>query len=311
MCYLKYSQLIISSFYTKYIPTLLISICLWGCNNKPDRSPFSTDQVPNETPIPFKPDLTPSDKLIHKGTFSPDLQSYYYTLSDKGYQQFDTYVITRSGEQWTEPKPAFFNSEFSDHGMSFSPDGKTLFFSSTRPSNLEDVTDTWHIWKSEKVEGKWEDPTFVDIPNMSNKLVSHPTVSQSGSLYFHSSNPDYSEMDLYQSQLINGKYSPAKKVLIEWDQSLGKCTPHVSPDESYLLFAAIGDQLDLYVSFNDGKGNWTQTKKLSKTINQSGQGNPYVTPDHKYLFFTAVSNDQKWQVNWINITDELKPSQAQ
>ena len=40
---------------------------------------------------------------------------------------------------WSSPKEAFFNSDYSEHGMSFSPDGNTMYFSSTRPTNIDSV----------------------------------------------------------------------------------------------------------------------------------------------------------------------------
>lgn len=215
-------------------------------------------------------------------------------------------MIRKSNDQWSDPEMAFFNSEYSDHGMSFSPDGSTMYFSSTRPTNREDVLTTWHIWKSEQVNGNWTEPEFVDIPNLKDQLVSHPTISNQGALYFHASNLDYSQMDLYRSQLIDGQFGPAALVGTGLDAPAGKCTPHVSADESYLIYATIGNELELYVSFNGGDGNWTGTKRLNDLINNSGQGNPYVTPDDQFLFFTTSDQmGQNWQVKWVDIKNEL------
>lgn len=287
--------------------TLLAFACFLSCNSKiNDQNQLLTDQIPTNTPIPFKSELIPSDQLIHKGTLNPNLTEYYFTLSDKNFNQFDVYWIRQSDGKWTEPSPAFFNSNYSEHGMSFSPDGNSIYFSSTRPVEIDGIADTWHIWKSEKVDRKWGEATFVDIPNLRNKLVSHPTASNEGTLYFHSSNLDYSEMDLYQSQFNDGKYEPAELVAINVVSSMGKCTPHIAADESYLLFAGIGNELDLYVSFNEGENKWTHGKKLNDHINHMGQGNPYVTPDHNFLFFTTGNPTGKdWQVKWVNVAELL------
>ncbi|MEM6736224.1 MAG: hypothetical protein AAF620_09165 [Bacteroidota bacterium] len=268
---------------------------------------FSTDHIPRSTPIEFKNDMVPNDKLIHKGIFSPDLRAYYYTLSDKNFENFDVYVINKQDGNWSVPEKAFFNSSYNEHGMSFSPNGNSIYFSSTRPVNMDSIPKTWHIWKSENVGGEWTEPVFIDIPNLRDKLLSHPTFTNSGNLYFHSSNLDYSHMDIYQAQRVNNKYQMAEKVSIYPDPNSGRCTPYVAPDEEYLIFASIGNQLDLYISFNDGKGNWTRTKKLDPKINSLGQGNPYITPDQKFLFFTTGGYQEKdWKVKWVNIESELK-----
>ena len=192
---------------------------------------FLTEEIPNNKPIEFKQHLIPENKLIHKGIFSPDLQEYYYTISDKNFEKFEIFVIEKKHKNWSAPKKAFFNSKYNEHGMSFSPNGNTLYFSSTRPINIDGIVQTWHIWKSDKINGKWTEPVFVDIPNLRDKLVSHPTITNSETLYFHTSNLDYSEMDIYHSKKVHGTFENAEKTTILMNSKVGKCTPYVSSKE--------------------------------------------------------------------------------
>ena len=286
---------------------LIFTFSFLSCKNQTENTKiqFLTEITPNDIPIEFKQDLIPKNKLIHKGMFSPDLQEYYYTISDKNFEKFDVFVIEKNNNNWSSPKKAFFNSKHNEHGMNFSPNGNTLYFSSTRPVNIDGVVQTWHIWKSDKVNGKWTEPVFVNIPNLRDKLVSHPTITNSGTLYFHTSNLDYSEMDIYYSKSVNGKFLDAERIEIK--SKFGKCTPYISPEEDYLIFASIGNELDLMISYNDGKGKWIDTKKLNDKINNKGQGNPYVTPDNKFLFYTTGEYLEKnWKVKWVNIESEIK-----
>ncbi|WP_298517348.1 hypothetical protein [uncultured Kordia sp.] len=275
---------------------------------KNEKAKFLVEEIPAETPIVFKEDLTPKDKLIHKGIFSPDYTHYYYTISSKDFKQFDIFYIKKENGSWSLPQKAFFNSNYNDHGMSFSPDGNTIYFSSTRPTNIENVTDTWHLWKSEKINGEWKNPAYIDIPNLRDKVVSHPIQTNTGTLYFHASNLDYSEMDIYHSKRNNsGTYGPAERVLISTKTTIEKTTPYVSPNEEYMIFAAINDPLELMITFNNGAGKWTQTRKLNSVINQLGQGNPFVTSDSKYLFYTTGDHQgENWKIKWVNIESEIK-----
>ncbi|MGB2274131.1 MAG: hypothetical protein ACPH2K_07115 [Flavicella sp.] len=237
------------------------------------------------------------DMIVHKGVFSQDTKVYYYTVSKSDYTDFDVYQIEYVSGNWSRPRKAFFNSDFDDHGMSFSPDGNTVYFSSTRPTGLSGMPLTWHLWKSVKKEGVWLVPEFVDIPNLKRKLLSHPVVVNSGKLYFHVANLDYSNMDLYHSSFVKGKYQPAVKCEIPMDKVQSKCTVYVSPDEEYLLFATVGFNLDLYISYNNGFGSWNQPIRLNPSINTNGRGNPVVTPDGKFLLFTQQrSSDSPWKV---------------
>lgn len=284
---------------------LILTMFFLGCKNEKAKLEFLTEKIPNEIPIVFRKEVIPDNGIIHKGIFSPDLKEYYYTISDKNFENFNVFKIEKTNDIWSEPKEAFFNSDYNDHGMSVSPNGKTLYFSSTRPVSIDGIPETWHIWKSDKINGKWNKPVFIDIPNFRNKLVSHPTVTNSGTLYFHKSNLDYSEMDIYYSEHVNGKFMDAKRV--ELNSKLRKCTPYISPEEDYLIYASIGNELDLMISYNDGNGKWINTKKLNDKINIEGQGNPYVTPDNKFLFFTTGEHmEKKWKVKWVNIESEIK-----
>lgn len=294
---------------------LLIITTALSCKNsnsiKNHKVRFLVDQIPDTTtPIVFKQDLVPNDKIIHRGVFSPNFEEYYYTISDKNFKQFTIYSIQKINGKWAIPKKAFFNSDYNDHGMSFSSDGKSLYFSSTRPVNIEGVASTWHIWKSEKKNNVWSTPEYVDIPNLRDKLTSHPSITDSGVLYFHVSNSDYSEMDIYLSKAVNGKFQNAQKLIVPQYAKVGKCTPYISPKEDYIIFASIGNQLDLIISFMDKNGKWTHTKKLSEKINNLGQGNPYITPDNKFLFYATGDHIEKnWSVKWVNIASELKKNQ--
>jgi len=293
----------------KVLSLLLLATAFLSCKKEVDKNKlrFLVNEIPNYIPLDFKKDLIPDDMLIHKGLFSPNLEEYYYTLSDKNFEQFDIYVTKKHNGNWSEPSKAFFNSNYNDHGMSFSPDGNSIYFSSTRPIAIPGISSTWHIWKSDKVNGTWNEPVFIDIPNLRDKLISHPTIGNSGTLYFHSSNLDYSEMDIYHSKPINGKFRDAEKSAIAFNEENGKCTPYVSPEEDYIIFASIKNQLELNISFSDGKGGWINTKKLNNKINKIGQGNPYVTPDNQFLFFTTGEHLKgKWKIKWVNIESELK-----
>ena len=113
--------------------------------------------TPGEDPIPFEESIIPSGKLIHSGILSPDLQQYYFTLSDKDSQHFDVMVCERKKLGWSEPTQAFFNTEYNEHGTAFSPDGSYIYFSSTRPVGIAEIANTWRIWRSKKFDEKWCD----------------------------------------------------------------------------------------------------------------------------------------------------------
>lgn len=260
---------------------------------------FLTEHLPGDQPLPFNSSLVPEHSIIHRGVFSNDLEQYYMAISDTAYSNFTVLVSNRQYGEWAEPSAAFFNSEYSEHGMSFSPNGETLLFSSTRPVRQEGIPDTWHLWMSKKTNGQWTEPSFIDVPNLRNKLLSHPSLAPDGTLYFHASELDYSNMGLYYAEWKDGQYQPAQKIEFTTLKEMALCTPYLSANGDYLIFATVGTSLDLYSSKSTGLNQWSAPVKLSSAINQNGQGNPYLIPDMKQLFF--ASDDSKyWNVKWVS-----------
>ncbi|MDH7445743.1 hypothetical protein [Aquimarina sp. 2201CG14-23] len=290
-------------YFLLYISVVLITLSCKTKNNRleyVDR--FLTHEIPVNEPMEFKSDLIPKDFLVHRGVFSNDFEEYYYTISDTSFSSFDVKYIKKHNGKWSAPEDAFFNSEFNEHGMSFSPNGNILVFSSTRPVDSNHVSNTWHIWKSEKINGTWSTPEYVDIPNLRDKLVSHPSLTKDGTIYFHSSDIDYTNMEIYYSNQIQGKYQQAKKVNFSGVDTNEYCTPYISSNEDYLIFASINEYLDLHISYRTSADNWSSPIKLPSFINVKGKGNPYITPDEAFLFYCEEneSSGTGWKINWVS-----------
>jgi len=249
---------------------------------------FSADRPIVTSPVAFLPDLVPENKLLHRGVFSPDMRKYFYTLSDRQFSHFDVYMVDIVEGIRSAPREAFFNTGYNEHGMAFSPDGTSLYFSSTRPVEQPGTAATWHIWRTVRCNGVWSEPVFVDIPNLRDKLVSHPSVTSDGTLYYHSAGLDYRDMCIYCSDQSGGTFSAGIKLPPSINHpGRIQCTPHVSPDGSYLLFEMVPD---ICFSTKTGSGVWSPAKPLCAEINVNGRGNPYVTPDERHLFFVSAEN---------------------
>ena len=266
------------------------------------------ESPPINAPVLFKSELIPGGQLAHAGVFTPGMNEYYYTLSNASFSQFTVMYTRRSGDQWTTPKEAFFNSAYFEHGVHFTEDGQWVYFSSTRPITKEGNSSNWHIWRSKKIQNGWSEAQWINIPGMDGKSASHPSLTRSGRMYFHSYDPDFSNMALFVTESINGVFQKAKKIVFAEGENHNTLTPFVAPDESYLLFEKkFDDFLELYISYLDN-GDWQLPTRLSGNINTKNLGNPYITPDGQYLFYASgqwkqdtAPND--WDIKWVSTKD--------
>ena len=290
---------------------LLLLVVIIGCDTKLkmnfEQELYLDESAPKDTPKLFKPELIPEKQLAHAGVFTPDMKEYYYTLSNASFSQFTVMYIRKLGDQWSAPKEAFFNSSYLEHGVHFTKDGQWVYFSSTRPVEKEGNSNNWHIWRSKKMQNGWSEAEWINIPGLEGKSSSHPSLTQTGRLYFPSYNPDFSDMALFVTEPIEGVFQQARKVILPEGVNQNTSTPYVAQDESYLLFEKmVDDFLEIYISYRDNDG-WQLPKRLSDNINTKNLGNPYVTPDGQYLFYASgrwkhtPPND--WVIKWVSTKD--------
>lgn len=111
----------------------------------------------------------------------------------------------------------------------------------------------------------------------------------------------------------NGKYTKVKKISASINTEHYDSTPFIAPDESYLIFSRFGGDLryaDLFISFKDRRGNWTEAKNMGPRINSDmHELNPNLTADRKYLFFNRNHGEKgDLRVFWVSakIIDDMK-----
>lgn len=256
-------------------------------------------QLPDTGELRFDAATVPDELLLHRGILSPDLTEYYYTVSDNKFSQFDIKVVKLVDGKWSDSVDAPFNSKYLDHGMSFSSDGKTVWFSSTRPVDEGEGAGNWKLWRVQRKGKEWGRAEYIPVEGLDKSLQSHPVVANSGRVYFHASRPDYSEMDLYSAELNGNRLLNAKLLKFDGTGSIGRCTPHISPDESYILFEEIGKENKMMIAYRDSSGKWGKAVELNSHVNVSCQGNPFVTADEKYLFFARGTAVSGWKIYWV------------
>ena len=223
---------------------------------------------PGDTPVVFARGIISSDDKEHSApNFSPDGNEVFWwsirQVSEEKWLQFPR-TMRRIGDIWTAPEL------LADDNMPFlSPDGKRLYYGSKKEGE-----DLYYI---EKQGNTWSEPKSAGLvthfPEV--RFAYYPSFASNGTIYFMGYlEGQWINLGIYRSELINGKYTKPqllRKVLI-----LLACarnwTPFIARDESYLLFCSTrglpeSDQGDLFISFRQPDGGWTDPVSLGDPIN--------------------------------------------
>lgn len=267
--------------------------------------------LPGDTAKVFAPGIISVDSTIEHGspTFSPDGNTVFWQ-SNLRHPEKETeiflWTMHREDSLWSAP-------EISPYGgmIAYSPDGNQLFF---LPLDTEKEKGLYYVTRQDET---WSEPISMNLiarfPEL--KYLYGPSLTTNGTLYFFAHAEGSGTMNgfgIYRSEFVDGTYAKPELLpaainavdALNW-------TPFIAPDESYLLFSSnrLNEQQDIYISFRQSDGSWTDAYNLGPSINTNwGERFPYVSPDGKYLFFTRWVAQGNEDIMWVSseLIDDIK-----
>jgi Tol biopolymer transport system component len=224
--------------------------------------------------------------------FAPDGKTAYFRKSI-AWTNLSVIVFSQlRSDGWAEPEVAPFSGIYRDSEPFVSPDGKRLFFSSSRVSTDRTVRSNFGIWVVEKTASGWGEPTNLGPPISTEGQETSPSVAADGTLYFGSTRMGgRGGLDIYRSRLVGGKYTEPEN-LGEAVNSTGFDTDSCIDASGERLFFASNREggagsWDIYVSVNRD-GRWEAARNVGSALNtRSLERWPALSPDGRYLFFTS------------------------
>jgi len=265
-------------------------------------------KLPGITPTPFSPSFIRTKHRLHSSpTFSPDIDEVYWSVfprtSEIKHRNETILVSKKVNNIWSPPEVASFSGEYYDGGPLFSQDGKKLYFYSKRPFDKKSKSETnGEIWCVEREGQNWGEPQHIELDVEGEKLFF--SVSKNNNIYFTSGfgfrERGIGSVDIYCAKFTHGTYTKPERLPNDINsKQFIESDPLISPDEKYLIFLSfekpenIG-QYDLYISYNIGKGQWSNPKNLGAQINKGVSRFPRFSPDGKYLFFVRGVDGVYW-----------------
>ena len=283
----------------KIFLSLLAALCLAACNQvkKSDSpmpaAPFFGEITQVTEPVIFAPGYvsTGLEELVL--TFTPDGRECYWSIMFAG---FETILSSRlENGRWTEPEVAPFAGKYYDGWPSIQPDGKRMFFHSSRPvtDSTSGITSRFNIWYMDRTENGWSEPKILGAPVNGTETTTCPSVAKNGTIYVSKRFSNDTEK-LCRAEYIDGAYTKLEVLPDNVNTLKNNFHGSISPDESYLVRPLygradnIGDGWNYYVSFRSKDGKWSDLINLGQKVNSLiCSGATSFSTDGKFLFFQA------------------------
>ena len=273
-----------------------------GADRQPPRfpelkGPYLGQGKPGRKPEVFAPGFVSGRYGLHSNiAFSPDGREAFWSIMipprGRGYGSGKTLVSRQVEGRWTYPVEAMFGGIPLDDVPIFHPDGTKLYDMASRPLIAGGSPGKENIWVWEKTDGEWSHPRPLDEAVNNNSLHWQFGVDRKGDIYLILNIPgSYGESDIYCSRLVDGHYQRPENLGPGVNTADQEEFPFIDPDAGYLLFVR---HFDIYVSFRDAAGKWSEAKPLGPEVNtQAMELLPMVSPDGQYLFFSR-NQDSYW-----------------
>jgi len=280
---------------------------------------------PEDIPEVFGPDIVSTKKLEHSSpTFTSDLKCFFWSaIAYPTTENVKTiYFCKYENGRWTDAQVAKFSGEYSDNTPFYYKE--KLFFSSNRNQNqLSDSLKALHwtlkpnskVWFSELVDNEWNEPVIFSNPFDKDPKIMNLNFSSKGNMYFLSHLKGVTQQcGIFYAKKNGMDFSEPQSLPILINSNYMDWTPFIAPDESYIIFSSTRNTLrddygDLYISYKNNDGNWSEPIYMGDKINTNSQERfPSVSPDGKYLFFTRWTQENGQDIFWVssNIIKELK-----
>ena len=297
-----------------YDPNKLINSVKGNVGSETDNSmTYFGQRPPLNKPELFAPNIISKPNRYEFGcTFSKDATEFYFGVDNNGVMEI--HFSNLIDGVWSPQKKLFESDSISYNDPMFSPDQKRLYFISNLSldgkKTKEDI-DLWYV-ERESIKSEWSKPINLGLPVNSDLNEYYASFTNDGTLYFASKEksedaPRYA-FDIYRSEYENGKFQQPEILPKSINTNRYEADIFIAPDESYMIFCSIRKnglgRGDLYISFKDKTGNWTDAMNMGEIINtDKHELCPFVTADGKYLFYT--SNQDIYWVS-MNILEKYK-----
>jgi hypothetical protein len=216
---------------------------------------------------PWKPAGVSSPKFESHPAFDPRTGEFFFVRSSPQFTGWRILVCRCTEAGWSTPEPPVFAGDGVEADPYFTPDGRVLYFISTR--SLDGVKGkSLDIWRVDRDSaGAWGAPTRLPEPVNSPGAEWFPRPGADGWLYFGSNRPGgFGGNDIWRAHADTAGGWTVENLGAAVNTAGDEYEPLPAADGSRMIVMADGG---LYETLH-GPTGWTSRRKLSPKINQNG-----------------------------------------
>ena len=215
-----------------------------------------------------------------------------FARSEADFARAMIYVSARRSGRWSPPEPiAFSDPRYSDTDPWLTPDGRTLYFASNRPTADRRDRKDLDLWRSRRSrDGHWSAPEHLGSAINGPGPELGPEY-HGGILYFGSARKGgRGGLDIYAARARDGGFPDAPELLPgPFNTAASESDFTLSPDGRRAVFwRMIGDRGVLHIAWRTG-ADWSVPVPFSEDVN-IGPFNftPSFTRDGRGLRFAST-----------------------
>jgi|SRR5688572_5823957 len=248
-------------------------------------------------PEPFLKEIISQFPNVRDAALIADGNEVYFTVQSYLGELSAIVVSRKENNEWAKPEVAGFSGQFHDLEPFLSHDGLKLYFVSNRPFNKNDSVvkdyDIWYVQRND-FKSSWSAPVNLGDPVNTKDNEFYPCVTKSGNLYFTCDGKNSKgKDDIFVCKYDDGKYQLPVSVSDSINTEGYEFNAFVSPDENFMIYTCYNREGglgsgDLYISYHEGNGKWTQSGNLGKEINSAQMDYcPFVDFKNRMMIFTS------------------------
>lgn len=233
--------------------------------------------------VPWKPAGISSPQFESHAAFDPRTGDLYFVRSSPAFEGWRILVSHCTAEGWSKPEPPPFAGDGVEADPYFTPDGRSLYFISSRSQNGVKQQDL-DIWRVDRgADGIWSVPTLLPEPVNSAGTEWFPRPGPGGWLYLGSNRPGgLGGNDIWRARSDDAGRWTVENLGPAVNTTGDEYEPLPSSDGSRLIVMADGG---LYEARKTETG-WSARAKLGTDVNATGSEiGPLFSPSGRSLLF--------------------------